>query len=497
MGDLSSAGLATPPQASLAGGKTFFGHPRGLAVIAFTEGWIGFSLYGTQACLVLYMTTQLLRPGHVEHIRGFGTLLLMLRPAYGRLEVEPLASAIMGLFIALIWATPIIGGILSDCFLGRTRTILLGSLLMTVGHFLLAFEASFLLALLFLVAGVGCASCAQAQLGALYGPSDPRRTDAFQIYSMSVCLAVILAPLICGTLGEAYAWHWGFAAAGCGMLIGLIVYLAGRHALPAEPPVRRLRAQDGSAGLTRDDRRTLLLLALLLPVVALATLGNTQLYNAYLIWARANYQLVFFGHAMPTSWLLSIDSATSVVTIFASVLFWRWWERRHRAPNELAKMSVGAGILAAAPLILALAAWHDGGRHAIGLEWGLAFHTVNSFGFANVYAIGLALYSRLAPRALGATIVNAYGLSLFLSNLLAGWLGGLLPVLPGGVFWLLHAVLIAAGALLLLTASRCSSVPAGWRPAAAGGSERPAQREHQEIAVGQRLLAGGSDEVGE
>ncbi len=450
MDDLIAAELAVPAQTSSAGDTAFFGHPRGLAVIAFTEGWIGFSLYGTQSCLVLYMTSQLLRPAHVGHVWGFGTLLAILRPAYGMLDGEPLASAIMGLYIALIWATPIIGGILSDCFIGRTRTILLGSLLMTVGHFLLAFEASFLLALLFLVAGCGCGSCVQAQLGSLYAPSDPRRTDAFQIYSMSVCLAVILAPLICGTLGEAYAWHWGFAAAGCGMLIGLIVYLVGWRSLPPEPPIRRLRGRGWKPGLTREDRRILLLLLLLLPVLALAMLGNTQLFNAYLIWAKQNYQLVFLGHTMPTSWLLSIDSATGVLTIFASVLFWRWWERHHPAPNELVKMSAGAGILAIAPAILALAAWKDGGRHAIGLEWGLAFHLVNSFGFANVYAIGMALYSRIAPRALGATIVNAYGLNLFFSNLLAGWLGGLLPDLPGEDFWLLHTALIAAGALMLL-----------------------------------------------
>ncbi|WP_428374320.1 peptide MFS transporter [Lichenicoccus sp.] len=453
---MMSAELAAPPQAPAAD-TAFFGHPRGLAVIAFTEGWIGFSLYGTQACLILYMTSDLLRPGHSAHIIGFSTLLALLRPVYGNLQGEPLASAIMGLYIALIWATPIAGGILSDRCIGRTRTILLGCLLMTVGHFLLAFEASFLLALLFLIGGVGCGACVQAQLGSLYATSDPRRTDAFQIYSMAVCLAVILAPLICGTLGEAYAWHWGFAAAGCGMLIGLIVYLAGRHTLPPEAPVRRLPQSGRSSELKPGDRQVLLLLLLLLPIVALVLLGNTQLFNAYLIWARENYQLVFFGHRMPTSWLLSIDAAISVVTILVSVVFWRWWERHHAAPHELAKMAMGAGIMATAPLILALAAWQDGGRHAIGLEWGLAFHLVNSFGFANIYPIGLALFSRVAPSALGATIVNAYGLNLFLSNLLAGSLGGLLPDLSGAHFWLLHAALIAVGALMLFTVFRSFS----------------------------------------
>ena len=431
----------------------FFGHPRGLGVLAFTEGWIDFSLYGMQSLLVLYMTGALLRPDHVGHILGFDALLAVLKPIYGPLHGEPLASAIMGLFVALIWATPLLGGLLADRVLGQTPTIVLGCLLMTVGHFLMAFDASFLLALLCLILGIGLGACTRAQVGALYGPTDARRADAFQIYQLAVNLAVIISPLICGTLGESYHWHWGFAAAGGGMLIGLVVYLAGRGTLPPEPSLRCARGGGPARRLATGDVKVVALLLLLLPVIALVMVGNTQIFNAYLIWSQENYRLTFFGHTMPVSWLLSLDAASGVPATLLALMFWRWWGRRHPTPNELSKMVIGAAIMATAPLCLAAAAWTEAGRHMVGLQWGIAFHLINSVGFASLYPVGMALYSRLAPRAFGATLVNSYSLSLFLSNLLAGWLGGLLIRLPGATFWLLHAGLVATGAVLLLTVS--------------------------------------------
>lgn len=218
--------------------RSFLGHPSGLGILALTEGWIGFSSYGMQSLLVLYMTGQLLQPRDTGHVLGFGPFRAALGLLYGPLSGEPLAAAVMGLYSALIYAAPILGGLLADRLLGGTRTILLGAVLMTAGHFLMAFEASFLIALACLILGMGCAGSIKAQLGGLNGPADLRRADAFQIYTMSANIAVILAPLVCGTLGETYGWHWGSAAAGLGMLIGLAVYLAGRGALPPEPVLR-------------------------------------------------------------------------------------------------------------------------------------------------------------------------------------------------------------------------------------------------------------------
>src|SRR4051794_18437233 len=198
--------------------KWVFGHPRGLAYLAFTEAWERFSYYGMTALLVLYMTKQLLLPGHVEHIAGFDAARQFFEGVYGGgkvMTIVALASAIYGFYSSTVYLTPILGGLLADYVLGRTKTVILGACLMATGHFLMAFDASFLLALLCLMLGAGCLKGNLAtQVGALYGEADNRRADAFQIFYLGINGGVIFGPLVTGTLGEKVAWHYGFGAAG-------------------------------------------------------------------------------------------------------------------------------------------------------------------------------------------------------------------------------------------------------------------------------------------
>src|ERR1041385_4389003 len=199
--------------------RAFLGHPKGLGFLAFTEAWERFSYYGMQSLLVLYMVKYLLLPGRVERVMIFDAFRHL--PMYNRLDGQPLASAIFGTYTALVYLTPILGGFLADSVLGRRRTVLLGAATMALGHFLMAFEQTFLFALLCLVVGCGMFKGNLAsQVGSLYKSEDLRRADAFQIYYLAVNAGVITTPLIVGTLGEKVGWHWGFAAAGIGMLIG-------------------------------------------------------------------------------------------------------------------------------------------------------------------------------------------------------------------------------------------------------------------------------------
>ena len=437
----------------------FLGHPRSLGFITFTEVWERFSYYGMQALLVLYLAKQLLQPGHVEHVAGFEPARWFFDHTYGgghTLSLTALATAIVGFYTSTVYLTPIFGGLLADSILGRTRTVILGAVLMAVGHFLMAFDVSFLIALICLMLGAGCLKGnLAAQVGSLYRPGDKRRADAFQIYYLGINGGVIFGPLVTGWLGQGIAWHWGFGAAGVGMLISLVIYLSGRRYLPPDPPrgakARAERAVESQPMTTREWAVTSLLI-LLLPVLALSIVGNNEIFNGYLLWADKNADLNLFGLHVFTSQLVSVDSFVSVLTLAGMVLFWRWWATRFKEPDEIGKIVTGCVFGAVGVLCLAAGAAVSAAAHQkVGIGWLLAFHLLNDIGFANVLPVGLAFYTRAAPRALTGFIVGVYYLHLWAGNTLVGWLAGKLDTMPAAQFWLIHAALVGgAGAVFLI-----------------------------------------------
>jgi POT family proton-dependent oligopeptide transporter len=439
--------------------RSFIGHPRGLGYIAFAEAWERFSYYGMQALLVLYMVNRLLHPGHIENILGFGPFRHLIENFRGPLSVQALASTIFGLYTGLVYLTPIAGGLIADRLLGRTRTITIGALLMSAGHFLMAFDFSFLLALTCLLCGVGCFKGNLAsQVGALYPTGDNRRADAFQIYYIFINAGVIAAPLIAGTLGEKVGWHWGFGAAGVGMLIGLAIYLLGRKYLPPDSPV--VEEKDAGADgppkkkLSRRDKMAIAMLIALLPFLTIAIIPNQQIFNAYLVWAQDNANLIFFGKKMPTTWLITLDSIVSVSFLFIAVIFWRLWSKKFREPAEITKIAIGSLIAVTGMLSLVIGAATAGPEGKVSIGWLIAFHVLNSAGFANVFPVSLALYARVAPAALSATIIGIYYLAFFAGNNLVGWIGGFLEKMPATQFWLLHAALAGIAGITFLLAGK-------------------------------------------
>jgi len=355
---------------------------------------------------------------------------------------------------ALVYLTPIVGGLIADRWLGRTRTVICGALLMALGHFLMAFDASFLIALACLLAGVGCfKGNIASQVGALYAPDDPRLADAYQIYFLFINGAVIISPLITGTLGESVGWHYGFGAAGVGMLISLVIYVRGRRWLAPEP-TRAHASRVARTPLGRAERKAVAVLLLILPVIAIGAVGNQEIFNAYLLWVPGHIDLVFFGHTMPTTWLITLDALVSVGSLAGVLAFWRLWSKRQRKPSEITKLTIGYGISVLGLLSLAAAALIAAHGHKARPGWILAFELLNSVGYANIFPIGLALYARVSPRALTGTMIAIYYLHLFGANNLVGWLGGLVERLSGVRFWLLHAALVCGAGIFMAIAAR-------------------------------------------
>ena len=222
MAENVSADIPNPAVAASA----LFGHPRGLTYLFTTEMWERFSYYGMRSLLVLYMTKYLLLADHSGDVVGLLGLKRALESMFGPLDVQPLSSQIWGLYTGLVYFTPIFGGLLADRVLGQRRTVVIGAVLMAIGHFMMAIEQLFLFALFALILGSGCFKPnISTQVGGLYAPGDPRRDRAYSIFYVGINVGAFLAPLICGTLGEEVGWHYGFAAAGVGMCIGLCIYL--------------------------------------------------------------------------------------------------------------------------------------------------------------------------------------------------------------------------------------------------------------------------------
>lgn len=432
---------ATPELNLPASDRAFLGHPKGLGYLSFVEACERFSYYSMQTLLVLYMVKYLLLPEHIGGVIGLDWLRSV---HYRGLEGQPLASAIFGDYSSTVYLTPILGGLIADRWLGRRITLILGGLIMALGHFLMAIEGAFLFALLSLIVGVGLfKGNIASQVGELYGENDLRRAMAFQIFYIAINVSVIVAPLISGTLGEKVGWHYGFGTAGVVMVAGLLLYIKAGPWLP-DGSRPTLASKAAKKKLTTADVPRLFALLMLVPVLAVSLLTNQEIFNAYLVWADEQFQLTFFGVTLPTSYMITIDAALSFSMLVAVATFWKWWGTRRQEPDELGKMIIGSLFCIAGGLCLVIAAATHGAAK-IGLFWPLMFHLLNSIGFSNIMPVSLALFSKVAPRAIIATVIGIYYLAFFSANKIVGIVGGWYSTMDTVQFWLLHVASAGVG----------------------------------------------------
>ena len=338
--------------------KTFLGHPVGLFVLFFTEMWERFSYYGMRALLMLYMTQYLLKAADTgTAIVGFATLKAGLEAVFGTLAIQPLASQIYGLYTGFVYFTPFFGGLLADRVLGQRKTVVIGGILMAIGQFLLAFEQFFLLGLFFLVIGNGCFKPnISTQVGNLYEHGDPRRDGAFTIFYMGINLGAFFSPLVCGTLGQVYGWRYGFIAAGIGMLVGLVVYLAGqRYLAPDNLMNKAADAHIEKTALTSKEWKGILGLCGLCVLNIVFWGVYEQQGNTIQLFADKNTDWHVFGWEMPSTWFQSLNPLFVFALAPFLNMFWARQAKRGKEPTSVVKMALGCLMLGVSFLVLMLA----------------------------------------------------------------------------------------------------------------------------------------------
>jgi POT family proton-dependent oligopeptide transporter len=435
-----------------------FGHPRGLTFLFATEMWERFSYYGMRALLVLYMSKYLLSPGRVDGVIGLDRLRALLEGMFGPLGVQPFASQIYGLYTGLVYLTPIFGGLIADRVLGQRRTVIIGAALMAAGHFMMAFESMFLLALTTLILANGAFKPnIVTQVGGLYAPGDRRRDRAYSIFYVGINIGAFLAPLVCGTLGEGLGWHYGFLAAGVGMTIGLAVYL---YALPLLPPdeMHKLEAAGrDKTPLARSQWRSIAALAVLFVPTTLFFATYEQQGNTIALWAddytNRTIDLVVWHGEIPVTWFQAFNPLMIFAFTPLVVGLWARQARRGREPSIITKMALGCFAVAFSYLIMVGAAWVAQGDEA-SWWWLLAYFVVLTVGELHLSPISLSLVSTAAPARMLSMMMGLWLATSFTGNLMAGWLGSFWSAMDKTSFFLMLAGIAALAGIVIFAFNR-------------------------------------------
>ena len=443
--------LGVSPTATAVRERTFFGEPRALGYLAFTEAWERFSYYGMTALLVLYISQALLMPGHIEHVAGFAAFRAGVEGLFGPMSTLALSSQIFGLYTGLVYFTPVLGGWIADRWIGQRTAVVLGAVLMSAGHLAMAFDASFLLALLLLIVGCGfLKGNISTQVGSLYAENDREgRARGFSIFSIGINVGAVAGPLLCGLLAQLYGWHAGFGLAGLLMLIGLATYLAGYRELSASVRVRG--AAPAAAPLDRAQWRIIGALCAVMIITMFQSVAYYQNSNVALIWIDRSVDLELLGYRVPAGWFNSIDPFVSIVAVPFLLALWRRQALRGAEPKEIAKIGAGAWIACAANLLLAAGC---AATDRVPIVVPIAYDVLLGVAFLYYWPTLLALVSRAAPPRVRATLMGTAFMSLFFSNITIGRIGGAFERITPLEFWALHAAIAAAGGVLAWTLGR-------------------------------------------
>ena len=429
------------------------GHPPGLAYLAFTEVWERFSYYGMTALLTLYMTKQLLLPGHAGQVLGLGPLRHLFEMR-GPMSDLAFASLIYGWYGGLVYFTPIVGGLIADRLLGAKRTVILGALMMSAGHLAMSFDASFLIALAMLILGSGCLKGnISAQVGALYPrEAESLRERGFTIYSTGINIGAVAGPIATGTVAAIYGWHAGFALAAALMLVALVTYLVGQRHLPDGDASRTARGAP-PALTTGEKRRTWALIGLYALVIA-PNIAYPMIWSIGVVWVDQYVALGTPLGAVPASWFNAVDAFASILVAAPLVALWGSQARRGSEPASLTKIGIGSAIIGVSALFLAAGSLVIPAGGKVSVLWALAGFLGMGAAFMWYWPITLALVAKAAPARVNSTLMGAAFLSLFIGITVMGWVGCFYDQMSPAAFWTMDAVIGFAGALIIFAVKR-------------------------------------------
>jgi POT family proton-dependent oligopeptide transporter len=449
-----------------------FKHPPGLVILFFAEMWERFSYYGMRGLLKLYMANYLfvtareglqgcrqqtppcpLVPGDPNTVVFWGFVKGLLPE---NVHPQESASILYGAYTGLVYATPFFGGILADRWLGQRKAVVVGGVLMAIGHFVMAAESAFFVALFLLILGNGAFKPnVSTQVGSLYAPGDPRRDGAFTIFYMGINLGAFITNLICGTLAALYGWHYGFGAAGVGMTLGVLVYLAGQKYLaPDQLTQRRAAHVDERTPLTGSELQRVWALVVICALSVVFWAVYEQQGNTLQTWAdERTIWPTLFGFQIPSTWYQSVNPLGIIVLAPLLDVFWRWQARRKTEPTTVTKMAIGC-VLLGVSFILMIVGAHTMGDGKSGPFWLVTATMLLTVGELYLSPVGLSLISKASPARIVSMMMGVWFLSSFLGGILSGAIGVLYTRWSNAAFFGLLTVLGVGAGLSIFAFNR-------------------------------------------
>jgi POT family proton-dependent oligopeptide transporter len=425
----------------------WFGHPRGLSTLFFTEMWERFSYYGMRGFLILYMTKAL----------GF---------------TDQHAGAVYGNYVGSVWLTPILGGLIADRWLGQYRSVLIGGSIIALGHFSLALHAMpfFYAGLTLIVIGTGLLKPNVSTLvGSLYDRGDERRDAGFSIFYMGINLGAFFGPLVAGKLAEGVDWHLGFACAGVGMLFGLTQYVVGRRRL--QPAIERLAARPRPAGtaagaaapgLSADDWRRIAAVVVLFLFASVFWGAYEQAGSTLNLFADRYVNLELLGIKLYASWFVSIQAG--FVILLSPAFAWLWMKLGPRQPSSPAKFALALMFVGLAFVLLLPAGALAQSGVKVSPLWLVGAYFIQELGELCLSPVGLSLVTKLSPVRLVGLLMGVFFLSNAVGNKLAGWSAGFISTVPLiTLFGITAAVTLGAGLVLFLLLKPIRNLMGGVR----------------------------------